>query len=408
MNTNSTKQVIGYLSPALPALSETFVYEELLALRDRGVEVVPFSVRKPELIASAQLALADQTINLYSKLGVLALLHNFLRLFMHGMPAWQATRYLFADIWECGPLRRSTWKLAYQFLASVKLAGLLKQHHCTHLHVHFAHVPSQIAMYASAMSGVPFTIMAHANDIFDHGMLLRQKCNRASAFLTISEFNRSYLEHIGLDANKLTVVRCGVSFKPRVAKSQARDNNTYKLGSLGRMVEKKGFDILLQSVAMLTKQGVQVQLSLAGDGPLMESLEVLTKELGIKQQVQFLGKMNHHEVAKWLQDLDVFVLACKKDKNGDMDGIPVVLMEAMSQSIPVVSTRISGIPELVLHEQTGLLADPGSSVDLTSQISRLLLNPELRTRLTSNALEHVMLEFGQSKNIDRLMQYFVH
>ena len=263
-------------------------------------------------------------------------------------------------------------------------------------------------MYACALAAVPFSVMAHANDIFENGILLRKKCERSSSFLTISDYNLQYLERIGLSKDKLAVVRCGVSFRPRSMERSSDRLVHCKLGSLGRMVEKKGFDDLLRAVAWLKKAGHAVELGLAGDGPLLAELKALTVELGIADSVRFLGKMDHHQVATWLQTLDVFVLACKKDKRGDMDGIPVVLMEAMSQSVPVVSTKISGVPELVIHQQTGLLSAPGNHVDLAEQIALVISDGALRERLAKRALTHVMQEFGQATNIDRLLQHIRH
>ena len=404
----SAKQVVGYLSPALPALSETFVYEELLALEARGVTVIPFSIRKPAVSVASQSELASRTSIIYGDLGPLSLLRFFLSLPVYGRSGFDAFLQLLSDLWECGPLRFGTWKLTYQFLAGIKLAGLLKKHGCTHLHVHFAHTPTQVAMYAAKIATVPFSVMAHANDIFENGILLRKKCERSSSFLTISEYNREYLERIGLTKDKLAVVRCGVSFSPRPAVNPATRNATVKIGSLGRMVEKKGFDDLLRAVSLLIAAGHVVELDLAGDGPMLAELKGLTGKLGLDDTVHFLGKMDHHEVSAWMQSLDVFVLACKQDKNGDMDGIPVVLMEAMSQSVPVVTTRLSGVPELVIHHRTGLLCPPGDFKSLADQISLVINDGVLRDQLVANALNHVMQEFGQAVNIDRLLKHVCH
>lgn len=392
----------------MPALSETFVYEELLALERRGISVVPFSVRQPSTLVAAQQALAQRVGYLYDGNHLALILGGLWRVPGFGQRAIRAVRYLAGDVRSCGLLQLASWKLVYQFLAGVKLAVLLKQRGCTHLHVHFAHVPTQIAMYAATLADVPFTVMAHANDIFDHGLLLKEKCQRSFAFLTISEFNRAYLESLGLQKEKIAVVRCGVSFVPRHATPAVVENRPYQLGSLGRMVEKKGFDVLLQAVASLIHDGYSIELSLAGEGPLLAELKLLTTQLGIANSVRFLGKLDHLQVATWLQQLDVFVLACKKDMNGDMDGIPVVLMEAMSQCVPVISTRLSGIPELVMHGQTGLLAEPGDSGDLAAQIVHFFKDEPLKIKLVRCAVDHVAQEFGQNVNIDRLMHYVVH
>jgi glycosyltransferase involved in cell wall biosynthesis len=389
----------------MPALSETFVYEELLALERRGVAVEPFSVRKPAKPVPAQQALAERVTHLYDGGPLAVVLGGLLRLPQFGFRVGKALKYLASDIWECGPLRMSSWKLAYQFLAGSSLAALLRQRGCTHLHVHFAHVPTQIAMYASALSGVPFTVMAHANDIFEDGILLKKKAVRSKRMLTISDFNRRYLEGLGIPAHQLAVVRCGVSFAVPSSAPKRLPEPTFKIASLGRMVEKKGFDVLIEAVALLRQRGMAVELSLAGDGPLLSDMKQLAKDRCGLEGVFFVGSLPHHEVAAWMQQHDAFVLACKQDSQGDMDGIPVVLMEAMSQGVPVVSTRLSGIPELILHGRTGLLAEPGNAASLAQQIEALIQSAELHQQLMHNAQAYVNQEFGQATNIDRLIHH---
>jgi glycosyltransferase involved in cell wall biosynthesis len=315
-------------------------------------------------------------------------------------------RWLLADIMELGPHRPQSWKLIYQYLVAARLADILIANGCRHLHIHFAHVPAQIGMYAAAMSGVPFTVMAHANDIFERGVLLRQKAMRAEKMLTISEFNRAYLERIGVPKDKLAVVRCGVSFKTRPAAMTTRnEGQAYRIGTLGRLVEKKGVDVLIRALAAMKPGPDGIELEIAGDGPLRADLEQLANELGIAGRVRFVGNLPHHAVRDWMHGLDAFVLACKRDANGDMDGIPVVLMEAMSQSVPVISTRLSGIPELVVDGTTGLLAEQGDPIDLAARIDLLLASSELRARLAAAAVTHVEHEFGQQTNLDRLKDY---
>lgn len=403
--TIANRVVIAYLAPEIPALSATFVYEEILGLERCGISVVPVSVHRPRHPAHGQEDLAARTNYLYAGSKAKHVLSGIARLpFFGGAP--KALGWLLADLIECNPLRPGTWKLAYQFLVAVRLACILKERGCRHLHVHFAHVPTQIAMYASAMSGVPFTIMAHANDIFERGLLLKRKAERAARMLTISEYNRTYLERIGAAPDKLAVVRCGVSFDmPPVFPSFER-REMYRIGTLGRLVEKKGMDVLIRAVAELKGRPYRIELSIAGDGPLRGELESLAADLGLDDAIRFEGNMPHHRVQEWMRGLGVFVLACKQDVNGDMDGIPVVLMEAMSQCVPVVSTRLSGVPELVMHESTGLLADPGDFKGLAGQIDRLLDSPEFCRTLARRAQDHVREEFGQDVNLARLLLHF--
>ncbi len=394
---------IAYLAPEIPALSATFVYEEMLGLEKLGYRIQPFSVRQPASPAKNQESLSGRVIYLYEYGFLKNCFFGFMCLPKFGAGSLKALGWLYADIIECGPFNLSTWKLVYQFLVAARLANYLKEFDCEHLHVHFAHVPAQIAMYASAMSKVPFTIMAHANDIFERGLLLKKKAQRAVKFVTISEFNLAYLESLGLPSEKLSVVRCGVSFEMHQRPDATLMKSSFRIGTLGRFVEKKGIDIFLRAIAILRDKPYDVQVSIAGDGPLKLALEQLVRELDIIDSVTFEGSLSHQKVAAWMRELDIFVLACKKDSNGDMDGIPVVLMEAMSQSVPVISTRLSGIPELVIHQQTGLLAEPGDEFDLAQQIDKLLNGNGLNERLKVNALAHVQKEFSTEVNLDRLL-----
>lgn len=324
-----------------------------------------------------------------------------------GAHAVLALRYLLADMGALGWFRLGSWKLLYQFLAGVRLARSLQQAGCTHLHIHFAHVPAQIGMYASALSGIPFTVTAHANDIFERGVLLKAKAARAKRFCTISEYNIRHLRGLGIPAEQLAIVRCGVSLAADAAAVGRRVHGAVvHIGSLGRMVEKKGFDVLIQSVALLKQRGQAVMLHIAGDGPLRGELTALVQSLALTQDVVFQGSMPHSRVSAWMKELDIFALACKQDKAGDMDGIPVVLMEAMSQALPVVSTRLSGIPELVQHEQTGLLAAPADVQDMAAQLQRLIASAPLAEKLAQQAFDFVKGEFSQEVNLDRLQSYF--
>ncbi len=383
----------------------TFVYEELLGLVRRGIAVKSISLRRPVHPAKAQGDLLRATEVLYPRLPVMLALDGLLSIPRLRPGLGRAFGWLASDMAAIGLHRFSAWKLAFQWLAGARLARILLSDGCTHLHVHFAHTPAQIAMYASAFSGIPFSITAHANDIFERGLLLARKARRSTKMLTISDFNRDFLLSLGVPPEKLAVVRCGVVFGRRPGRPRHAAGAALRIGTLCRLVEKKGVDDLLRAIAMLRQEAMPVRAVIVGEGPQREALERLSRELGLDDCVEFAGAMEHGAVVEWLRSLDVFVLACKKDANGDMDGIPVALMEAMSQEIPVVSTRLSGIPELVVHDRTGLLAAPADPADLARQLRRLASDPDLRAALAMAGAEHVRTEFGQDVNLDRLLSH---
>lgn len=392
---------IAYLAPALTALESTFVYDELLGLEVRGIRIVPVSVHRPERYLVGHDELLARTHYLYDSGFFAILVRSLASLAGRRKNVSAAFRWLRADLREAGP--RQGGKLALQFLVAARLANILIENGCRHLHIHFAHVPTQIGMYAAAMAGIPFTVMAHANDIFERGLLLARKADRARKFLTISEYNRAYLERSGVKPEHLAVVRCGVSFTVRKAVPSRESRLSWRIGTLGRLVEKKGIDVVIRAIHLLRLKGHDIELTVAGDGPLREKLEALALSLGLGDSVGFEGNLPHSEVRGWMHGLDLFVLACKTDANGDMDGIPVVLMEAMSQQVPVISTRLSGIPELVIDNKTGLLALPGDEIDLASRIAHLFATPGLAQSLASAGSAHVRSEFGQDVNLDRLL-----
>lgn len=400
---------IAYLAPEIPALSATFVYNEMLALEKLAYNIQPISVHRPQHEASDPhlAAIKDKTIHLYSTNVFLVLLSHFVIFFSHPVRYMQALVLLVKDSVELGMLTRSALGLIYRFFYAGYLAHRLKQHEVQHVHVHFAHVPTDIAMYATHMIGITFSVTAHANDIFERGWLLVQKVERSSFFATISEFNKRYLiEQKKVDASKLRVIRCGVDTLQFKTKPVSEITSPVVVGVLGRLVEKKGIDTLIRSMALLVESGVTIQLNIAGSGPLEQTLIDRVQQLGLQQSVHFLGALPHTAVPEFLASLDLFVLPCKQDANGDMDGIPVVLMEAMMLGVPVISTSLSGIPELVIDDVTGLLAQPDNSDELAQKITMLLNDQTLLNRLRSNAIEKVENEFSQHVNARRLDQLF--
>ena len=400
---------VAYLAPEIPALSATFVYNEILALERQGIDVVPITVHQPNAIVEGNAdveALAARTHYLYQKSLAQFLYVSILFLLSNPVVYLRAVGAMVQDVFKVGLFSRIGVGLIYRFLASASVAEILKKQRCTHLHVHFAHIPTDIAMYSAMLAGIPFSFTSHANDLFQRGWLLKEKVDRAKFCVTISEYNKKYLMQHGAQESSVHVVHCGVDSAAFGALSDKNSNDKLVIGSLGRAVEKKGFDILLDTVPLLKQQGITLQIQLAGDGPLLPLLQQQAARLGITDDVEFCGAIAHDNVSTWLQTLDLFVLPCQRDANGDMDGIPVVLMEAMMVGVPVISTRISGIPELVVDNVTGLLAQPGDSDSLAQAIVCLQGNKNLRQSLVNSAVALVQDQFDLNKNTARLAKLF--
>ena len=414
---------IAYLAPEIPALSATFVYHEILALREKGYEVLPVSVHPPAAAATEQCAtlLAKETLQLYPMGTVSFLAAAIYCNLRHPLRYLSAAGMLLSDMIAVGIFSRAAAGLLYRFLAAARLAGILEEHGCRHLHVHFAHVPTDIAMYAARLAGITFSFTSHANDLFERGWLLKEKVARSAQAMTISEYNRRFLRAQGADGAKIAIVRCGVDigrFDDRIKATNpihppdlpplrgGVDSAIPVIGSLGRLVEKKGFDTLIAAAGILFKNGRIFRIEIAGDGPLKAELLKQAEQEGVADRITFLGPVANDTVPRWLCGLNQFVLACRVDSNGDMDGIPVALMESMAAAIPVISTTVSAIPELLEHETSGLIVPPADPQALADAIARLFDCAELRNRCIAGGRLKVEGEFSEEVNAEKLSQLF--
>lgn len=409
--------VVAYLAPEIPARSATFVYREAEAMVRAGCRVLYFAVRAPDDPAPglAQLTAQVQVLYAPSRPGSLARALGAAGLALRQYLAQRSRRAVRVALQALREDMRSLpdgllarLKLLHQWLAAARLSDALRRQGADHLHVHFSHVPGTIGMYASLMSGVPCTIVAHANDVYVQGSLLRQKAQRSKAMVAISHAMRHELEQRGIATERIRVIRCAAApaFGARAdspSTAAAGRHTRWVVGGLGRLVAKKGFADLLDATALLRDAGVDLELRIAGNGPENERLRAHAAALGLQAQVRFDGALAPAEVPAWMAALDCFVLPCTLAGDGDRDGIPVVLMEAMASGIPVVSSALSGIPELVIEGQTGLLARPGDVHAIASAMRRLHEDAALRKTLVAGALKHLQQEFDPDLNASRLL-----
>jgi len=402
---------IAYLAPEIPALSATFVYNEIFQLEKLGLEIASFSVHDNQALFS-DLDLQDlkkRTSFLYQTSKLTVFFDQLQLLIKHPRLYINAFLLLIKDIKSTGVFTRLGMGLAYRFFYAGTLANQLLKQKCEHIHVHFAHVPTDLAMYASTLAGISFSVTAHANDLFQRGWLLKEKVERAKFFITISDYNRQFLISKGADGEKITVLHCGVDPAQFSFRQNFTPSEIPKIGVVARLVEKKGIDHLINAVAYLKKQGKVYQLAIVGDGPLLDEHRALADSLGLSSKVaDFLGAIDHQEIAPFIKSLDVFVLPCQKDSAGDMDGIPVVLMEAMLSGVPVVSTPVSGIPELIIQGKTGLLAAMTDEEVLAECIQWTIDDVELTKDRVKKGVAKVEMDFSLIKNSLRLYQLILN
>lgn len=406
---SGAKIKLAYLVAEYPVISETFVYREIRMLRRLGYEVELFALHQKPRPDSLNVADLPSVWALYGR-SVPEYL-SALRWAMKERPDFfnKAKAWLKSDLKELSGIRNRL-KLWLQFAVSCSLARQLVERHIEHVHVHFIHSPCQVAMYATGIANVPYTVTAHANDIYSRGELLLQKGLRAKHLVTISDYNKRYFASLGIPEEKVIVIRCILDF-PELDQPPAGSSGRFVFGSLGRMVPKKGFATLIRAFDRFLKtfEGDNKNrplLQVAGSGPQEAELKALVEQLGLQHSVEFLGALAPERVLPWMQSIDSFVLACEVSQDGDVDGIPVVLMEAMACHLPVVSTRLSGIPELVKHEETGYLVEPGDTSALATVLGDLVTDRERALAMGQAASAFLDQEFSKDVNMVRLLRCF--
>jgi colanic acid/amylovoran biosynthesis glycosyltransferase len=401
---DASECVIAYLARILPVLSETFVVREIAALRRLGLVVRPFSLYRPEpgSVHPELPALRDEVEVLVRPLHPLYLLAHLL--YAARRPARYAgclRRYVLGSGAPHGRLRALA-----QFSAAPFAALRLRRAGVTHIHAHFANTAAGVAMMAAFLEDLPFSFTAHAYDLFVDDLLLPAKLSAAAFIVTISEFNAAYLREHYPEARSadLHVIHCGVDpdrFTPR----PRRTASPPAVLAVGRLVVKKGFHVLIEACALLRDQGVRARCVIAGDGEEAARLRALAAKLDLSTDVILTGALLPADLLEYYAQADVFVMPSCPSGN-DRDGIPNVLIEAMAMEIPVVSTRLSGIPELVRHGETGLLVRPDDPPGLAAAVARLLGDPVLGLRLGRAARELVVRDFNIRSSARRLFTLF--
>ena len=400
------KKDIIYITSTFPSTSQTFVLKELVQLEALGFNLKVCSLYKgtKEIMHKDFPLFRGEIIYLpdvkESNKNVLKILMDNFRLFLN-----KPINYVRTLIKALATKQR---KVILDFLRAGSLVKMLPAIEHAHIHAQFAHNPTSVAYFVKLLTNNTFSFTSHAVDIFVKPKLLKEKLQECEFSVTISEYNVKYLEMIyGKElSSKISVVRCGIEEKEigkKVhEKSKLNKNNEITILSIGRMVQKKGFNILIEAVSELNKKGYGVNCRIIGDGPLRNDLENLVRNNNIADKVTFLGSQPSDFVKTEFIQADLFVLPCIKAENGDMDGIPVVLMEAMAYHVPVVTTNLSGIPELVKDNETGLLAETNDVNSLVRVLEYYITNSGLRNRLTKNAIEHLRKEFVLEDNVSRL------
>jgi glycosyltransferase involved in cell wall biosynthesis len=292
---------------------------------------------------------------------------------------------------------RKSATIKHLFQAGYLVHHLLPGRTITHLHAHFAHSPTSVAMFTSLLSGLPFSFTAHAKDIYTSDpRQLREKLALARFVITCTDYNRRHLSQLyDGEPDSIFHVYHGIDTGLFARNQETRQvpAKPYRILTVARLIAKKGLPTVYRALKELHARGIPFEHILIGDGEDRQEVLALIKNLDLKTHTRWLGTQPHEVVLNHYKQAHLFVLGCEVTANGDRDGIPNVLLESMAMGVPVVATAISAIPELVETEKTGLLVQPGQPKQLAEAMIRLLTNTELRTRVISAARQRVMQDF---------------
>ncbi|HEY4757282.1 MAG TPA: glycosyltransferase family 4 protein, partial [Chthoniobacterales bacterium] len=397
---------LGYLYSRYPVISQTFCDAEMLALERRGIELVIGSVYPP----------------------LTSLRHEYisrLRAPIHYAPPQEILKILERDAtnhrkWPRDLVEQHEGKYGPNAKAKQRarnalyFADFFARRRVDHVNVHFANRAAHTALFLKEISGIPFSVTAHGQDFMkDLGSddLLREICAAAEFVAAETDYSRDLLrQRCPGSAAKIHRVYNGVDLErfPRGASTERGDysspNTVPRLLSVGRLVAFKGFDDLIDACAELARREINFICDIIGDGPLRETLEAKIEQLGLASRVNLLGSLSQDAVLQKVQAADIFALGSTTDAQGATDVFPTVLLEAMASARPVVSTRLAGIPELVIHGETGMLASPGDSTALAEMLGELLCDPDLRLRLGRAGRARIEQHFRVEQTVAPLVQ----
>jgi glycosyltransferase involved in cell wall biosynthesis len=385
-----------------PKLSETFVLNEIIAVSRCGVPVEIYP-----LLRERQ-ATAHPDVNRWVEQAryVSWLSPKLLRAHAHFLRTQPATYgSLFLEV-----LRR-TWGSRNLFIGAlgtfpkaVQFADDARRRGVTHIHAHFATHPALAAFIVGRLTGLPFSFTAHGSDLHVDRRMLDAKVEAAAFVIAISQFNKEIIvrecgEHV---RHKVHVVHCGVDLQTFAA-PPARASGGCRIVCVASLEEVKGHRFLIEACAQLRDRGVEFTCELIGDGPMRASIAEHIASAGLQRRVLLLGGQPRPVVVERLAGADIAVLASHPTASGKREGIPVALMEAMAAELPVVSTAISGIPELVTSGTSGLLVPSGDAAALADALQQLAGDPELRVRMGRAGRAAVLREFDLHTNARTLV-----
>jgi glycosyltransferase involved in cell wall biosynthesis len=393
---------VAYVLKRYPRLTETFILNEIRAMERLGERLHIFSLLPPEppphhpAAAEVRACVHAPAVAAVARLRFLLRAHTAV---LTAAPLGYARALAAAVRWTL--TSRKPLSLWRQFARAGGVAHLCRAHQVRHIHAHFANAPTTVAHFAHLMTGIPFSFTAHAKDIYlSRPGVIRRHLRAATFAATCTAYNADYLRTLAprITPEKIRLVYHGIDldlFKESAAAAACGTASARPLIlSVGRLVPKKGHEDLISACAALRKRGVGFECVIVGSGPLRDALTSAIVSRDLQRCVSLRGAMTHAELIELYRGADLFVLAPRIAEDGDRDGIPNVIAEAMAVGVPVIASDISGIPELVRHGKTGLLVPSRAPEALATAMQQLLANRALAARLAREARRRLELDFN--------------
>jgi colanic acid/amylovoran biosynthesis glycosyltransferase len=390
---------VGYILKMFPRFSETFILNELLELERQGVTLRIFSLREPDDgIVHREVALVRGEVTYIQWRRVVTVARAHARVLRRS-----SARYARALLLA---LRRRRVTSVKYFLKAGMIADHVQREGIGHVHAHFASSAASVALDVHRLTGVPYSVTAHAKDIYRHDLdldYLRAKLDQARFAVTVSDYNRDHLSRLG--AGNVVRIYNGIDLRRFAPNGRGVDEPPLLL-AVGRLVEKKGFDVLIRACGLLRADGVRFRCRIVGKGELADELQTLIAALDLEQHVELLGPLPREKLLELFPRASVVAAPCLVGSDGNRDGLPTVLTEALALKIPVVATPVTGIPELVEDGRTGLIVPERDPAALAAAIRRLIQEPETARRLAEAGRARVERDFDLHVNVRELRSLF--
>jgi glycosyltransferase involved in cell wall biosynthesis len=399
--------VLGLILKGYPRISETFISNEIRLLENLGFAIHLFSMRQPR-----ENFTHDSVKKIRAPVDYLpeTLLKPLPRLVYHNICLAVKKPKVYGAALKTAYRRflrtRKSATIKHLLQAGYLVNRFLEASRVTHLHAHFAHSPTSVAMFTGQLSGLPFSFTAHAKDIYTSDPAqLREKIGMARFVITCTEYNCRHLLELA-NGHKTPIHRIyhGIDVELFTHNAELPRNpvQPYRILTIARLTAKKGLPTIYKALKLLRDRQVAFWHTHIGGGEEREKILSLIKELGLASVTQLLGTRPHAVVLEHYKNADLFVLGCEVAPDGDRDGIPNVLMESMAMGVPVVATNISGIPELVENEKTGLLVPPADPDKLAGAMLRLLTDAQLRNQVAAAGRQRVVKDFDNRRLVQDL------